>query len=347
MKVNKGTPRPAPAHIPSSAERHGGRKVELLSTQNIPLNRPQVQAQRLAQQTAAQPTTLPASQTPAVEGTAPSYSERDPAYMPVVLPSKFSPYTFKTLSLKTLQGSHISKLHRAHKEESLRLIVEAIGSTLEPGLSAFDLTPADFYFLMYWQRVNSYPKNRLLVETYCTNVAHNDEVLIGVKDPQTGQLMVDPVTNQVIKKDRETLKIEDYVTMTTLEIKELEPFYLEPYLGLVDKYEIGVETMRDVVDALDIGLDMAQAGDETVTDFMYTAARAAFLRRGPGRMTLKERCLIVDQMSADEVMLLDEYREKITSYGVAEYANVRCKECGASTKLKVSFDALTFLSGRR
>lgn len=332
--------------IPSSAERHGGKKVELLSQQTISFNRPgsEPSTQAVGQTVPRPSAAFSATPAPGVSST-PNHAERDPGYMSVGLPSKFVPYNFKELSLKTLQGIHIAKFHRANKEDNLRLIVEAIGSTLEPGVSAFDLTPADFYYLMYWQRVNSFPKNRMLIETFCNDIDHNNEVSIGVKGPD-GEFIRDE-KNNIVKKAKETLEIKDYVSMTTLEIKDLEPFDPRPFAELSEKYGLGFETMQDVVDVMETALDMAQKSTDGVDEFMYTAARAAFLVKSPGRESLKARCAVVESMSADEVALLDEYREKITNYGVAEYAVVRCKECGASTKLKVSFDALTFLPGGR
>lgn len=337
--------KPGKPSIPSSAERHGGRKVELLNQQTITFNRQgSSTSTEAAGQNATRPASFSASPAPGVSST-PNHAERDPGYMSVGLPSKFVPYPFKQLSIKTLQGVHIAKFHRANKEDNLRLIVEAIGSTLEPGVSAFDLTPADFYYLMYWQRVNSYPKNKMLIETVCSDIEHNNEVSVGVKGAD-GEYLRDEKRN-IVKKDKETLKIQDYVSMTTLEIRDLEKFDGAPYRELSEKYGLGFETMQDVVDAMEQALEMAQAGNTDVDEFMYTASRAAFLVRSPGRESLKVRCDVVETMSAEDIALLDEYRDKITNYGVAEYATVRCKECGASTKLKVSFDALTFLpSGR-
>lgn len=271
-----------------------------------------------------------------------SHSEVDPDYHDIGLPSKFQLYPFKSLSLRTLQGIHISKFHRAHKESSLRPVVEAISSTLEPGVSAFDLMPADFYFLMYWQRVNSMPKTPMLVELNCENEAHQDEVVYGVKDPETGEFLRDE-EGKIIKKHVDTLRIVETLTNTTLSIKDLEPIDFTPFKELHAKYGLGYETMKDVVATLE---HIAESEDGE-PDYTFLASRAAFLATTPGRESLAARIKIVETMEPDELTLLQAYMSKVTDFGVAESAVIRCKECGASTRVNISFDALTFLPGGR
>lgn len=270
------------------------------------------------------------------------YSETDPDYHNVHIPSGFQTYPFSHLSIRTLLGSHIAKFHRANKEASLRPIVEAISSTLEPEISAFDLMPGDFYFLMYWQRLNSMPKTPMLIEVVCDNEKHQDEIVEGVRDPETGEFQRDGDGN-IIKKHIDTLTSTEYLTNTTLDVKDLEPFKLDEFRDLHAKYVLGYETMRDVVEQTEHIIE-AEDGDP---EFAFLASRAAFLARMPGRETLKQRMAIVDSMEPDELDVLQRYIEKFSDYGVSESANVRCKECGASTRLNISFDARTFLPGGR
>lgn len=260
--------------------------------------------------------------------------------MSVGLPSKFHFYPFKSISLRPLLGLHIAKFHRAHKEASLRLVVEAINSTLDPAVSAFDLTPADFYYLMYWQRVTSFSSTPMLIETYCTAPKHNDEVMIGVMDEE-GQPVLDE-DKKPVKKAKETLHIKDYLKATTLEVQDLPAFDMKEFQQLHDKYQLGYETMRDVVDMTEQVIDGGKDAE-----FAFKAGKAAFLAKGEGRMTLEERAKVFDTMDADEIAQLDLYIEKLSGYGVSEHAVMRCKDCGASTRVPVSFDALSFLSSGR
>ena len=89
--------------------------------------------------------------------------------------------------------------------------------------------------------------------------------------------------------------------------------------------------------------DAANSPDEETA---FLVQYAPFLAKSEGRMTLKERCEIVKTIEPDDLILLDDYIETITQYGVSEYGTIKCKECKASTRVSISFDALTFLPGR-
>lgn len=313
--------------IPSPSKRAGNgapKVVETVSTQSFEFKRPQAQSSRPTQ------SSLPPSH--------PDYRPQKPAsetsaeFFSVDLPSNFQLYPFKTLSVSPLKGIHIAKFNRAFKEERLKYIVEAISSTLGDGVSAFDLQPGDFYYLMYWHRVNSFPKNPMMIEAYCQDLTHNLQVTEGVDDG----------TGNIIKKEKETLHIKELLNNTTLETKNLKPLDLTPYKELDERYQLGYETMRDVVEVAEYVIE----SEDGAPEFSWLAGRAAFLKPLPGRTTLKERCAIVEQMSTDDLAMLEAYSQDITDYGVSEFANIRCKECGASTRVNISFDALTFLQLR-
>lgn len=280
---------------------------------------------KIQQQAAAQPLTPK------------SVAEVNPEYVSINLPSLFTFYPFKSFSLTTLKGLHISKLHRANKESSLRALVEAIGSTFEPGISAMDLIPADFYYIMYWQRVNSYSKTPLIVEVLCTDMKHQTAVVEGWRDPVTGELRRDE-NNQVIKPSKESLTIKEYLNSTTLDVVDYTPIDYDKFADLDSRYPLGFERMRDVVE---ISEYVAEADD--ASEFTFLASKAAFLLPTDAARTLKQRCDLVASMSPDDLALLSDYIDAITNFGVSEFANIKCKECGASTRVNISFDALTFL----
>lgn len=266
-----------------------------------------------------------------------SVAESNPDYVSINLPSLFTFYPFKRLSLTTLKGLHISKIHRANKESSLRALVEAIGSTLEPGVNAMDLVPADFYYIMYWQRVNSYSKTPLIVEVLCTDMDHQTAVVEGWRDKETGELRRD-ATGEVIKPSKESLTIKEYLNSTTLKVEDYTPIDFNKFADLDSRYPLGFERMRDVVE-----ISEYVAETEDASEFTFLASKAAFLLPTDTARTLKQRCDLVANMSPDDLATLSDYIEAITNFGVSESANIRCKECGASTRVNISFDALTFL----
>lgn len=275
-----------------------------------------------------------------------TYAESNPEFFSIELPSGFQFYDFKHISARTLQAAHQAKFSRAQKEEKLRYTVEGISGTLEPSRSAFDLSVGDFYFLMYWQRVNSYSKNPLLVTSYCDNTPHNEKVYIGYEEDQEVENAGEdePKTIKVHKKmDEETLKNEVLLNNTTLDTKYLDPIDFNEH-PIRAKYDLHIETMRDVVEVTEYLNDNEDVTEEDLFLIKY----AVFLRRTEGRKTLKQRMDAVANISPDDMLEFDTYIDAVTAYGVSEFATIRCKGCGASSKVKITLDALTFLPvGRR
>jgi hypothetical protein len=267
-----------------------------------------------------------------------SHAETDPNFSSIDLPSLFQFYEFKQISCRTLKASHQAKFSRAHKEGKLRYVVEAISATLEPGLSAYDLSPLDFYFLMYWQRVNSFGKNPMVITAWCTNETHNEQVYQGydADDPDN------PGQTKHSKKDEETLRTEIIVNSTTLETKYATAVDLSEFSDLLSRYKLGAETMRDVVETT----EMFQDEEEISEEIAFLLPYAAFLTTCEGQSNIKEKLKVVENMTPDDLADMDKYMKAVTDYGVTEQANVKCKECGSVTQVRIAFDPLTFLPNR-
>jgi hypothetical protein len=286
---------------------------------------------------------VPQSQAPTIAPVAAAdktFAERNPAYVTIDLPSTFQFYDFKTLSVRTLLASHQAKFSRAAKEQKMRYSVEALSATLEPDRSAFELSVPDFYFLLFWQRVNSFSKTPMLITAYCDNEKHNHDVHIGETKPDPTP--EDPDRVMVIKKHEDTLRIEQVLQNTTLDTKYADPVDVTD-LEITRKYQLDVERMKDVVETI----EYLTEGQETTEEQLFLLGYAGFLKSAEGQANIKEKLQAVADMTPDDISEFDEYIKRVSDYGVAEYANVKCKECGASVRVKISLDALTFLPGSR
>jgi hypothetical protein len=100
--------------------------------------------------------------------------------------------------------------------------------------------------------------------------------------------------------------------------------------------------MRDVVEVTEFLMD-----NEVTEEDLFHIKYAVFVRRREGCKTIKERMALVAKIPADEMEEFDRYIEAVTAYGVSEFAMIKCKECGASSKVKITLDALMFLPGGR
>ncbi len=267
------------------------------------------------------PTSIPLQEKPV--------EELSSGYVSIDLPSQFQFYEFKTLAIRTLKAVDQAKLHQAATQKRIRYTVEAISATLGNGISAFDLTPQDFYYLMYWQQVNSFLKYPRVVTAHCTDAQHNEDVLLGK-------------WNEDLKKrvplDENTLQMKVTVNKTTLETKNLEYKLSDFRWPSIEHLDLHVETMRDIVDAAENLTEL-----ENLDEIEWLAGYAAFLRRRDPEDTLIKRMERIRDLTADQVSDLDEYILATTSYGVSESTKIKCMECGALNEVVIPFDAHTFL----
>lgn len=243
----------------------------------------------------------------------------------VDLPSKFAFYNFKDLYVKPFKGLHLAKLSRAHEESSILPILEAMSSVLsttanisQAGL-AFKLTLPDFYFVMYWLRINSFTKSIYTHTTQCQDPKH----LLAV---EKGAL------------SKESLRISEQIHKTRLDIKNLTEIP-NPELYILENEDLYLTpcTMLETVELT----ENAKASD---LEFQYLGELACYIQVKNKNLTLDERIELIKEMSFDDLSTVKAYGLAISEYGVNESITVRCKECGVAKDTKLVLAAYNFLS---
>lgn len=244
--------------------------------------------------------------------------DRDPGYYSVQLPSNFAFYQFKELSISEVKGKHQAKFVKATANENTHYLVEAITSLLGDGVNAYDLTPEDFWWVLYWLLISSYPDRRNKVVVTCANHDHQERVRLGELDPAT--------LRSLHEYSRPSL------TETILDVDSLN----ELDLSALAKYKLKPLTMRDT-------LDWDDKYGKIEDDELYFLQDLAALLDGAHHGTLEERTAIVADMSLAELDTLKQYKEAVTAYGVEAFITHKCKECGAETVSKIAASASDFL----
>lgn len=246
-----------------------------------------------------------------------SASETDSRFLDVTLPSNFYFYPFKTLSLRFIRGGEQAKFARAAKDGRIKHVVDAISATLAPGVSAYDLTMKDFYWIMHYQRMNSNKKIPYIHKTYCENAEHLTKVLSK-------------------ELPEESLEISQIITDTTLKDTPFDPTKIV-MPSFAEHIQVGTVRMRDIV-------EVAENDErEDFEEFSWLADRAAFIEPQKGAETIADRIKVVQQLSSEEMDELQKYMDSVSTYGVQEFIVVKCKECGAEKVSEVTIDALSFL----
>lgn len=293
--------------------------------------RNQPQAHPVSYQTQAPHPPLMQPQQGTVKNTMPGFENAiaDGESMSLALPSRFAYYGFNDCYVQPLRARHLAKLQKAHREQSLLPIVEAVSAvmfTTEPTYAgralAFDLSLPDFYMALYWLRMNSFTKSNYIHRTRCTGAEHMAKVDRG-------------------EMDADTLQIQQVITKTQLEVVELERIPDPEIYHFSDTSSMIFRppTMRDVVEFS----ESPELQDENEREeFTFLAQLATHIQHRDLQLTLAQRVEIIKDATADQVELIQAFERELGDFGVVDKVEVQCKHCGHTQKTKLNIAAHSF-----
>lgn len=292
-----------------------------------PLSSPTSQAWGMPQQTP--------SATPALN----MQEELDSSYVEIDLPSRCKFYDFKHLYIRPFKQKHLRKLIQGQANKNARYIAEVINSCIacEKGYKdlVFRLCREDFTYLQYWERLHSFPNIQYTQMVECTNPEHRKMV-------------------EEKKLPASSLTFPQAITKTTLDVTYLEEdaqYSFEEYIPqeLKDKYPsvtMHVPYMEDYLQLLELAEKEVGDNDDEGLAWFMTGVPASMLTiiDAEGReLSLKERFDVVDDLSPEAVMLLQEVKSEVPDFGVTQTIKAKCPRCGALTTTQLVLNAHSFL----
>lgn len=288
---------------------------------------------------------MPGFQTPVADGS--SFS--------LGLPSHFAFYGFKDIYAKPFLAKHIAKLQKAHREQSLQPVVEAVSSVLytsDPAWNgvplAFELTLPDFYFVLFWLRQNSFTKSNFVHTTRCKNPEHTRRVENGLRltDFQAmvraGHMTEEHYAEiEASVLPESSLEISQVITNASVKVNELETIPDPEVYHFSDASTMVFRppTMRDVIEFAE---HPKMQDPEQRTEFSFLAQLATHVQHQELHLTLDQRIDIVENATADQVQLIKDYDKAVRAYGVDQTVKIQCKGCGHVSESKLSLAAHSF-----
>lgn len=253
-------------------------------------------------------------------------------YLTTGLPSgcRFYGISDNSIGVRRFSADDVLKIYDARADKSLRMLAETVGATLN-GISVWDLTVGDFWFLMYWHRINSYPRSPFVVTWVCENPTHIQQV-------KEDQLSVETLSQNMVVKSGD------------LQVRELDATALEVTLSTITMdYQVHASPMRmgeylklvEMEEEVEIAREKGEKPKYKPSDFVL-ARHAAHLEEEHGK-TLEQR---MEFLRTGPDFSLWAYLDAVATqsdHGVDEKYHVKCKHCGAPTEVEVALDALTFL----
>lgn len=238
------------------------------------------------------------------------------------LPSRFVFYPYKDTFATTFKNRHLTKLSRARKEENSRLTLEVLSSTVKTSHPELQDVPLahlmvvqDYFFLLYWQRRNSYTGQVFRHRSVCRNPMHIMSVEKGEKTP-------------------ESLVIEQDVSTSRLRVRMLD--------NIPDNRLPGSEwTLRPPV--MQQVMEWSEHPKHSDLEWQEAAEVGLYLDLD---LPLDDKVEIALDLTPDQVLFIRDYEQKVNDFGVDEFITATCKECGASHETRISFDAHSFLPTR-
>lgn len=239
------------------------------------------------------------------------------------LPTQFVFYPFDRLSVRPLQLADHIKLGSGSKVGSARTICEGIGATIDRDW--LNLAFADFIFIAFWLRVNSYQENQYSLTWICEGREHNRKVFLG-------------------ELPEDTLKNTSTITKADVKVNSIDFEAVEPLAQLLSEKGIFITapTVRDF-------LFFVEHGSELPDDIAFYIDAASVLSPAHGK-TVRDRVDFLINMvntrpeaeSMEVLQILNEVSGIVSNCGVRQAFDVVCSHCGEKGVKEVEIDLLTF-----
>jgi hypothetical protein len=253
----------------------------------------------------------------------------DPKYLTADLPSNFYFYDFDRLGVGPVLGFHQAKFSRSAKEKRTRYMVDAVSTLLPEGISAWDLTIPDFYWLLYWIRMTYYTKVQLIHTAVCKNPKHVHKIKTG-ELPKESLVSVHTLSKSILTERVFNPKpVEDFLSTADLSFLDNSPFTLAP------------SCIADIVDIEENLLE-----HENYAEIEYLVDYAGYLQNRDSntpRISMQARCEFVESLTAENLHTIEQFRNLVSDYGVEESIRFTCPECRAESETKISISAHSFL----
>lgn len=278
------------------------------------------------------------------------------------LPSKGIFYDFTALSIRKFAWTALKKVSRAQATSNFRTLCEVVNESIDRDL--FNMTTGDFWYLMYWHRINSYLSAPLDITFQCTNLAHVAATML----PEDDEMYQHPSTLEgVVTLQKSNLQIE-YIQDEQALADHIQQIYAAYSIvpdatrlkDLVENIEImdrlsGLEAfkaeMREATDesnpvAVAVSVSdkvLESADEESLNDY------ASLLADVHGTTLAEKKAWLMQYTDDHDIgyelkVDFDTFIE-LSAHGVRESVTTTCRGCKGSAEGIISANALKFFPG--
>ena len=227
------------------------------------------------------------------------------------LPSNFFPYKgeFSEVNIRPFLVSELKLLSRAATLKDVTGVIKAVNMTIDVPVER--LTIDDYFYILMWHKLHSYPKTPLSVAWECINkVPKNDEGFI-VTDGTHTKIEPCKSPNAIL------------VNQADIDIVFLEE---EPVIGADFDYP-----------RVNLLPELIAVRDEPDYKFIINALK--WIKHGN---SLQEKIEFLESMASTEHLAEAEILNKTVVHGVRQYVTIKCSSCGAKSRKGLVLDPVNF-----
>lgn len=237
------------------------------------------------------------------------------------LPSNFHPYPGRThIMVRPFSVQELKLIARSIEHNNVDYITQAIDNCID--MDVYQLTIADYFYLYYWFRIESYPNTPHYMEWTC------DEPVKDEKGEVVGTCGHENMS-QLKKSDIKIIHLDDL----NFDLSSLD-----------DRLDFPrVKLLEDLTEANSDKVSYDKSGSDDKNTFklddLILVDAAKWLKEGT---TIFDKLKFLEQQPSLELYEIANKANKALQFGVYEYTLVSCGRCGAKRRYKVLLDAPRF-----
>lgn len=238
------------------------------------------------------------------------------------LPSDFIPYTAKSLFIRPFRVAELKLISKSIVLKNVKHLVRAVDAVIDMDVN--ELTVGDFYYILMWLRIHSYPKSPIMVQWKC------DESIFFRPKKEEGELDKYLRYGQFPPKDNAEEYVKtpcDTANNEAIHFTNVDIHNLPEGLVLPQGFDFPrVKHLQEVQESLkDPELQLIAPAAQWVAGDTWED-KINRLNEDP---TLD----LFDTASAMQETIV---------HGVSERATLTCRGCGKKTPYRLKIDALSF-----
>jgi hypothetical protein len=240
------------------------------------------------------------------------------------LPSGQKPYTFTQLFIRPLSVNELKLISQAAMLEDVRHLIRAVDLVIDQDVH--DITIGDFFYILMWLRVKSYPKSPIIVNWKCSATYHVelDETGKDLRVFPSADVTPDLLESGMIAERQCSKQNTESIRMSNIEITCIP----DDFAGLPEGFDYPrVRILPEIVEYT------------KKSEYVFILPAAQWIRQGK---TLKDKFEALEKAPDLDLFETAFNLSEEVVHGIKENIMLKCANCGTQYPHTLELNPLTF-----